>query len=78
MGQGAGAPFLNVTSMETSDGSKTNWLISTSNLTSTSTSLQHHQGAVGLELAVEEGNLATGWLGSALVETFCGLVLLIL
>ena len=64
MGQGAGAPFLNVTSMETSDGSKTNWWISTSNLTSTSTSLQHHQGAVGLELAVEEGDLATGWLGA--------------
>ena len=62
MGQGAGAPFLNVTSMETSDGSKTNWWISTSNLTSTSTSLQHHQGAVGLELAAEEGDLATGWL----------------
>ena len=63
MGLGAGAPFLNVTSMETSDGSKTNWWISTSNLTSTSTSLQHHQGAVGLELAemaVEEGDLATG------------------
>ena len=67
MGLGAGAPFLNVTSMETSDGSKTNWWISTSistsNLNSTSTSLQHHQGAVGLELAemaVEEGDLATG------------------
>ena len=61
MGQGAGAPFLNVTSMETSDGSKTNWWISTSNLTSTSTSLQHHQGAVGLELA-------TGWLGERLLS----------
>ena len=66
MGQDADAPFLNVTSMETSDGSKTNWWISTSistsNLNSTSTSLQHHQGAVGLELAAEEGDLATGWL----------------
>ena len=56
MGQGAGAPFLNVTSMETSDGSKTNWWISNSNF-----SLQHHQGAVGLELA-------TGWLGERLLS----------